>query len=550
MRARHTLAVAATVILGLTACNANPSAPPGETGAQKGGTLRILSSASEFNLDPAKSQTLAITSGGLVLRRLTTWDIGIGKSAKPVPDLATDTGTTTDGGKTWTYTLKDGLTYPDGSPITTRDIKYGLERSFAPELGGGLGYHKALLAGGDAYKGPYGGASLPSIATPDDRTITFTLKTAYGDWPWIASMPAFAPVPKASDDPADYGRKPVPSGPYQIESYTAGVEAVLSRNPAWKQETDPVRTAGPDKIIFQLGQDTTVAAQRLVANSGDDQSAFGANFVPPAQLAQAAANPAVKDRLVTSSPGALAYLAINTRRVTDVRVRQALNYAADKRAYQVASGGDLGGSLATTLITPGIPGRAQYNLYPADPAGDVDQAKRLLAEAGQPAPKLTLLTRSDGQWSSLAQALQQGYARAGIQVEIRTEEYESWFEHVTSGERDDYDLTLTSWQPDFPSPNGNIQPLFASSEIGGGGFNLARYSNPKVDALIEQATAEVDPTKSQALWAHADNLILQDAPVVPLIYTKNTFLRGSKVANFFIGEFPAYPNYLKASLTQ
>ncbi|MDR7275204.1 ABC transporter substrate-binding protein [Catenuloplanes atrovinosus] len=551
MRARLAVAAAAAVILGLTACNANPS-PSAEatTAAQKGGTLRILSSASEFNLDPAKSQTLAITSGGLVLRRLTTWDISPGKPPAVVADLATDTGTTTDGGKTWTFTLKDGLTYPDGSPITTKDIKYGLERSFAPELGGGLGYHKALLAGGDTYEGPYDGQSLDSIATPDDRTITFTLKNAYGDWPWIASMPAFAPVPQAKDNPAEYGRSPVASGPYQITSYTAGSEAVLERNPAWKQETDPVRTAGPDKIIFQLGQDTTVAAQRLVADSGDDRFAFGANFVPPAQLAQAQANPAVKDRIVTSSPGALAYLAINTKKITDVRVRQALAYAADKRAYQVASGGEIGGGLATTLITPGIPGRVEYDLFPADPSGDVEKAKALLTEAGQTAPKLTLLARSDGQWSSQAQALQQGFARAGIEVTIRTEEYESWFEHVTSGERDDWDLTLTSWQPDFPSANGNIQPLFASSEIGGGGFNLSRYSVPEVDQLIAQATAEVDPAKSQALWAQADRRILQDVPVVPLIYTKNSFLRGSNVENFYIGEFPAYPNYLKASLKQ
>ncbi|WP_033337808.1 ABC transporter substrate-binding protein [Catenuloplanes japonicus] len=551
MRARHAVAAAATVILGLTGCNANPTAPAEPSGFAKGGTLRILSSSTEFSLDPAKSQSLAITSSGLVLRRLTTWDISPGKPPAVVPDLATDTGRTTDGGKTWTFTLKDGLTFPDGSPITTRDIKYGVERSFAPELGGGLGYHKTLLDGGEAYKGPYTGASLASIVTPDDKTITFTLKTAYGDWPWIVSMPAFSPVPKASDDPANYGKNPVPSGPYRITSYTAGAEAVLERNPAWKQETDQVRTAGPDKIIFQLGQDTTVAAQRLVADSGDDKGAFGANFVPPAQLAQAQSNPSVKDRIVTSSPGALAYLVINTRRVTDVRVRQALAYASDKRAYLVASGGELGGSPASTLITPGIPGRVAYDLYPTtDPAGDVAKAKELLTAAGQTAPKLTLLTRSDGQWSSQAQALQQGFARAGITVEIRTEEYESWFEHVTSGERDDYDLTLTSWQPDFPSANGNIAPLFASTEIGGGGFNLSRYSAPEVDQLIAAATAEVDPARSGALWAQADKRILQDVPVVPLIYTRNSFLRGSSVENFYIGEYPTYPNYLKASLKQ
>ncbi len=73
---------------------------------------------------------------------------------------------------------------------------------------------------------------------------------------------------------------------------------------------------------------------------------------------------------------------------------------------------------------------------------------------------------------------------------------------------------------------------------------------PEVDALIDAATAEVDPAKSQALWAQADKRILQDVPVVPLIYTRNSFIAGSKVQNFYIGEFPSYPNYLKASLKQ
>ena len=111
-------------------------------------------------------------------RRLTTWDIEPGKEPRVVPDLATDTGKATDGGRTWTYTLKPGLKLSDGSPITSADIKYGLERSFAPELSGGLGYHKTLLVGGDNYTGPYKGKELDSIETPDDRTIVFKLEHA------------------------------------------------------------------------------------------------------------------------------------------------------------------------------------------------------------------------------------------------------------------------------------------------------------------------------------------------------------------------------------
>jgi peptide/nickel transport system substrate-binding protein len=555
MRRPAAWAAAATALLALAACNANETEEPDagrSTGTTaKGGTLTILSAASDINFDPAKSQNLATTTLGLVLRRLTTWDIQPGKTARVVPDLATDTGRPSDGGKTWTYTLKDGLKYADGTEITAADIKYGVERSFAPELSGGLGYHKSLLAGAEAYKGPYAGGELASVETPDTKTVVFHLKTAYGDWPWIASMPAFAPVPKAKDDPKTYTQKPVASGPYQVDSYQQGSSVKLVRNPNWSSSTDQVRTAGPDQIVFQLGQDTTVAAQRLIADSGDDKNAFGAGFVPPAQLAQVQQNAAAKQRLVTSDAGALAYLAINTRRgaLANLKVRQAIEYAVDKKAFQIASGGAVGGDIATTLITPGIAGRVQYDLYPAEPSGDVAKAKQLLAEAGQTSLKLTLLSENDQVHLSQAQAIQQGLQRAGITVTIKPADETSVTDEIT-GDRGDYDLTISSWQPDFPSPNGNIQPLFASSEIGGGGYNLSRYRNSEVDTLIDQATAETDATKSQALWAQADKRILQDAPVVPLIYTKNSFLHGSNVENFFVAAFPAYPNYLKASVKQ
>ena len=550
---RHGVAGAIAVIAALaaTACNANPKTGNATASAStvKGGTLTVLTAQTNINLDPAKSQNLAITTLGLLLRRLTTWDIQPGKVAKVVPDLATDTGVGSADGKTWTYHLKDGVKFADGTTINSTDVKYGVERSFAPELSGGLGYHKSLLVGGAAYRGPYTGGDLASIETPDQRTIVFHLNKPYGDWPWIVSMPAFAPVPKARDDPKTYGRNPVASGPYQVEEYQQGTLLKLKRNPNWDAGTDQVRTAGPDAVVFQLGQNTTVQGQRLIADAADDKDAFGAGLVPSSQLVQVQQG-AAKQRLATSEAGPLEYLAINTRRgpLADVKVRQAITYAVDKKAVQIAAGGPIGGDLATTLITPGIAGRVSYDLYPAAASGDVAKAKQLLAAAGHASDlNLTVLVQDDQLNRGYAQAVQQGLQRAGITVQIKSEDLDTWTADVT-GDKGDYDLTISGWQPDFPSANGNIEPLFASREIGGGGFNLSRYSQPAVDELIDQASGETDPAKAQALWAKADQRILQDAPVVPLLYTKNSFLHGSHVQNFFVASFPAYPNYLKVTL--
>src|SRR5690606_33405693 len=187
-------AILAVGAIAFTACSASDSGSEEGSAAATGGTLTIYTAAEEVSFDPASSQNLAITTLGLNARRLTAWSTDPNAPTEVVPDLATDTGTASDDGKTWTFTLKDALTFADGTPITSEASKFGLERSFAPELSGGLTYHKLLLEGGEDYTGPFDAEHLDSIETPDDQTIVFHLNRPYGDFSWVASTPAFAPV--------------------------------------------------------------------------------------------------------------------------------------------------------------------------------------------------------------------------------------------------------------------------------------------------------------------------------------------------------------------
>ncbi|MFG1813204.1 ABC transporter substrate-binding protein [Kribbella sp. NPDC049174] len=555
-RITRAVAVAAALALAAAACNANnqsTSSGASTAAAEQGGTFHVLSTSKEISLDPAKSQNLGTSTIHLVLRGLTSWKTSPDKAAELVPDLATDTGQVSDGGKTWTYKLKSGLKYADGSPIVAADIKYGIERSFAPELSGGLGYHKSLLVGGDKYTGPYKGAQLASIETPDDTTIVFKLNKPFGDWPWVVSMPAFSPVPKAADkDPAHYGEDPVASGPYQVKSYAPGAKLELERNPNWDKSTDEARTGLPDSIVIDMGLQPDVVNQRLIADAGDDKFAASTGVsVPAALIPTVSGNPAVKARVATSPSGALLYLAMNTKRpaLANPEVRKAIEYAVDKQAVQVADGGpEYGGEIATTLITPGIEGYAKYDLYQAPPQGDPDKAKQMLAAAG--VSNLNLVLAADSTSGlQVAQAVAQGLKRAGITVSIRPLEYEPLTDLIT-GNKPDFDLTVSSWLPDYPSALGNIQPLFASSEAGNGGYNISRYSNPAVDTAIAAATAESDPAKAAGLWGAVDKQIMADAPVVPLIYARNAFLHGSKVQNFYLPPYPPYPNVLIVGLSK
>jgi peptide/nickel transport system substrate-binding protein len=555
-RITRAVAVAAALALAAAACNANNKSTPvgGSTAAaEQGGTFHILSTSKEISLDPAKSQNLGTSTLHLVLRGLTSWKTSPDKAAELVPDLATDTGQVSDGGKTWTYKLKPGQKYADGTPIVAADIKYGVERSFAPELSGGLGYHKSLLVGGDKYTGPYKGAQLASIETPDDTTVIFKLNKPFGDWPWVVSMPAFSPVPKKADtDPAHYGEDPVASGPYQVKSYAPGSKLELERNPNWDKSTDEARTGLPDSIVIDMGLQGDVVNQRLIADAGDDKFAATTGVsVPAALIPTVTGNPAVKARVATSPSGALQYLAMNTKRpaLANAQVRKAIEYAVDKQAVQVAEGGaEYGGEIATTLITPGIDGYTKYDLYQAPPQGDPEKAKQLLANAGVSNLNLVLAADS-GSGLGVAQAIQQGLKRAGITVTIKPLDTEPLTDLVT-GNKPDFDLVVSSWLPDYPSALGNVQPLFASSEIGNGGYNISRYSNPAVDAAINAATAESDRTKAAAAWGAIDKQIMADAPIVPLIYARNAFLHGSKVQNFYLPPYPPYPNVLIVGLSK
>ncbi|WP_344158524.1 ABC transporter substrate-binding protein [Kribbella yunnanensis] len=551
------VAVAAVLALAATACNANnkdaPSGGGSSAAAEAGGTLQFLSTSKEISFDPAKSQNLGTSAIHLILRGLTAWKTDPGKPTELVPDLATDTGQVSDGGKTWTYKLKPGLKYADGSTIVAADIKYGIERSFAPELSGGLGYHKSLLVGGDKYTGPYKGGALASVETPDDTTIIFKLNKPFGDWPWVASMPAFSPVPKKADtDPAHYGEKPAASGPYQVKSYQPGSKLELERNPNWDKASDQARTGLPDAYVWQMGLEANTVNQRLIQDANDDKNAAATGVsVPAALIPTVTGNPAVKARVATSPSGALQYLAMNNKRpaLSNPEVRKAIQYAVDKQAVQVAEGGpEFGGEIASTLITPGIEGYSKYNTYEAPPAGDPDKAKQLLAAAGVTNLRLTLVA-DNATGLPVAQAIQQGLKRAGITVDIKPLDSEPLSDLIT-GNKPDYDLTVSSWLPDFPSAIGNIQPLFATSEIGNGGYNISRYSNPTVDAAINAATAESDKAKAAAAWGALDKQIMNDAPLVPLLYARNAFLHGSKVQNFYLPSYPPYPNTLILGLSK
>ena len=219
-------------------------------------------SAEIDSLDPQRSYLPGVWNlMRLYTRTLVTYSSEPGHTDELVPDLATDLGTPSEDGLSWTFTLREGVRFENGRPITSRDVKYGIERSFASDvIVGGPTYVVDLLDDpGNQYAGPVpgrGGGQARACRRsrpPTTATIVFKLRAPQPDLPFVMALPSSSPVPIEADTGAGYGADPVSSGPYAITSVDPATGILLDRNPQWDPATDDVRTALPDQVVVRTG---------------------------------------------------------------------------------------------------------------------------------------------------------------------------------------------------------------------------------------------------------------------------------------------------------
>lgn len=535
------LCAAAVVMMLATGCLVNRGGSSGPVAelprAQTktaGGTLHVLMRSDFEHLDPARNYVSAgLDFGRLLYRTLTTYKAEPGRAGTQlVGDLATDAGSVSAGGRVWTFTLRPGLKYEDGSAISAQDVKYGVERAFDPQLGEGPQYIQQLLADVPAgYQGPAkSGKSLDSIVVRGNA-ITFRLKRPVTDFSYTAAEPTTAPVPRRKDTGVYYDQRVFSSGPYKIVLHDPIKTLTLTRNPFWDRRTDPVRGAYPDDIVCSFGLDAATIDQRLIANSGPDRSAIELGTpLAPESIAQALSKSAVRSRSVHGLNGRLSYLAINTKRVPNVQVRQAINYAVNREAYRVARGGSTVGDYASTIMTPLLPGYQHYDLYKARPQGDPDKAKQLLQQAGVKLPlKLTVASSSLGMGVAQAVALQSALKRANIELEIQS--VPPGIYYATIGDVTKMpDLAFSTWGPDWPSGSTVLPPQFDGRQIRAkGNTNLSQLNDPAINKEIDRINAILDPKQQATEWGRLDERIMGLAPIVPLVYNAGIHVRGSNV---------------------
>ncbi|WP_030254877.1 ABC transporter substrate-binding protein [Streptomyces violens] len=539
---RSTAIAGATALstLMLAACNGGAGTPAKGTGPgsvqepAKGGTVRVLATADFSHLDPGLGWDGGVNNFyRLIYRGLTTFGAGPGaKGTKVVPDLATDLGTPSDNARTWTYHLKDGLAFQDGTPIDSAAVKFGIERAWDPGMGGSP-YPKRLIDAPRNYKGPYRSGDLDSIETPDAKTVVFHLKKSFPDFPSALTMPNFTPFPKGTGAAHAFDTKPIASGPYKVASYDRGTSLKLVRNPHWKASTDSVRAAEPDAFEWTFGLDGATIDERMLAGQGTDANAI-AGTIQAATLSRIQ-TPQLKERTLSGLSGCTTYLGINTTRkhLSDVRVRQAIAYAVNKDTVVAALGGKQLAAEATAIQPPTIRGRAEYDPYPHNAA----KARKLLAEAG---PRggftLTLDNRPVAKLTAVAVAIQEALKPLNIKVKINNIDTSSYYEVIGTPAKQ-HDLALTGWCPDWASGATFLPPLFDGRNITPtANNNVAQIDNAAVNERIDEIAAMKDVAAANKAYGALDKQIMAHAPIVPLAYEKAIAVTGSNIAGAYLSD--------------
>jgi len=570
------VALGTALTLGLAACQQAPSTTTGTATPEfnaavdkvynpsdkKGGTVKMAISSDWDSIDPGDTYYgLSWNLVRLYGRALTMFKPVPGSEGNVlIPDLAETLGVPSDGGKTWTYKLRAGVKFEDGTAITSKDVKYAVERSIDKDvLVNGPTYFDDMLNWGD-YKGPYKTKDLAdkAIDTPDDRTIVFHLKQAFGGFDYLAMLPMTVPVPAAKDTGAKYRDKVVSSGPYMFDTNEAGKGFTLKRNPNWDATTDPNRKALPDGYDVKLNLNADDIDNQLL--SGDLDVDIAGTGVQPAQLGRVLGDPALKAQADNPSVARLWYTSIlpTVAPFDNIDCRKAVEYAADRTGYQAAYGGEFaGGAIATTMLVPQIPGYQKFDLYPAgaDNKGDLDKAKAALTSCGKPTGfETNMAYRAERpKEQAVAESMQQSLARVGIKLTLKplaTKDYFSLYVGKPSYAKDNnIGLATNGWGADWNDGFGMLSQIVDSRVIRetGGSSNLS-IRIPGVDALLDKAIAEPNVATREPIWGQIDKAVMEQAVVLPGVYAKAVTLRGKKLANVFVNEAFGQYDYLTLSV--
>jgi peptide/nickel transport system substrate-binding protein len=480
-------------------------------GAQPAGTLVVGLVAEPVNLDPAQVTDLNSNRvGRRVVETLVTFPE---ESTQIVPGLA-ESWTVSKDGLQYTFKLRKGVRFHDGTPLDAEAVKFSIERQFNPE-------HPAAKLGKYPFANYFFG-NVKAVEVVDPLTVQFVLKEPRASFLAVLTAGAASVVSPAAVRKAgvDYPSSPVGTGPFKFASWDRGQKVVLEKNPAYWRGAVKI-----DRVIYRPIVEDQARLTELLTGAVD--LIVG---TPPDYVAQLESSG--KATLLKQVGAHVWYLGINNQKkpFDDKRVRQALNYAVNKDAIvrDVLKGT---GTLSAGPVLPKTWGAdAALKAYPYDP----ERAKKLLAEAGYPSGFTTTLwvpESGSGMQSPVAMStvIQSNLKAVGVNVTLQTMEWGAYLAKLRTKEQD---LFALSWMAGNEDPDMVMYPLLHSSQWTPNGPNRALYKNEKFDELLHQARLSTDQGKRADLYRQAQRILLDDAPWIFVDHEIQTAAHARRVQGF------------------
>jgi peptide/nickel transport system substrate-binding protein len=508
------MAVAACVVAGCGSGSSTGSAGGGDEGTPvDGGTLQAGINDNPDHLDPGLSYT---SEGWEILEATNNGLLSFAKEAgaagnKVVPDIAEELPEITDGGKTYTFKVRDDVMFsaPVSRPVKPSDFKDSIERLFRINSGG-ISFYTGIV-GAEEYAKTRKGDISGIVADDKAGTITFHLTQPDGAFPEYLSMPFADALPAGTPD-KDISTDPsslVATGPYMIDSYTPKQEIKMVRNPDFKQWTDDSPDGHLDGIDIAIGVDPDAAVNETV--QGDLDWYF--TTVPPARLTELKAK--YPDQVYDNTRNNVTYFFMNERKAPfdDLKVRQAVNYATDRDALVKLFGGQ--GVATENIVPPGLaPAYQKHDFYPYD----LDKAKQLVKQSGTAGMKVEVWTRNQEPFPKVTQYMASVLNDLGYDANVKVID-QSIYDDTISNQKTDPQIGVNDWTQDYPEAGNFIDTLLNGNNIVEiGNNNQANADDKQLNAAIEKTNLMPLGDERDKSWAQLDaDFMKENAPWVPFL---------------------------------
>ncbi len=404
---------------------------------------------------------------------------------------------------TWIFHLRDGVRFHDGRPLEAADVAWTV-RSMVDGT--------VITSKGGAF------TQVKDIETPDRLTLVLRLKRPDAGILFNMSDGLFGVVPRGSG--RDLGQHPIGSGPFRFVTATEDRDVIVERNPAY--------WAGPpqlERVRFAVTPDAITTALELERGSADAES----NAITLDEVHALEGRPKLRIETVPGSVVVYANFNVTDPVLRDPRVRQAIACSIDRQAIVDALWRGRA-QLASSLLPPGHWARAQDSDLPSYPY-NVARATQLLNQAGYPPGKdgirlhFTLKTSTDETTRLMAAVLQQQLRAAGIALEIRSAEFGTFYSDITKGA---FQMYVLRWIGSNEDPD-IFRYAYSSASMPPKGGNRGRYSNPRVDALLNEAAATNDQGVRREAYVAVQKILANDLPGLPLWYPNNEIVHSDRL---------------------